>query len=645
MWAPGAADLAPDLELPVLSGVFPGGARRGGGARSGCGIGSGGGAGTPIALTELVESAGLAAAGRFRPGELRVHHSPAGTVLAVGQCLAGEGEFAEGARRLLNGGPPTAAPRWPGSCLCLVVRPDGLTAFVDPAGQYPLYYTREGERTRIATRPEAAAAPGSRRPDVLGLAAYVVCPGAPVLDDDRALLAGVGRLGGGQALRITAAGQVTRWSDDTLLPDDGRSFADAAEELADALDRAVRLRARTAGGRLTADFSGGMDSTSLAFLALRHLPGPLPAVTYDAAGSGCDDLPYARRFAALDGQLELHEVRGDTGSLPYAGLAGAAAVTAAAEPSPAAASVARTRLRLRAVAGLGSGGAGGGHGVRRVHLGGEGGDALLTASPAYLADLIRRGRTGQALRAARTLARSRDVSPASVLARAARLARTSPGAALRRTAAVLDGADPTGEPDWRSTFAWWPDPGPELGWLTRGVRRDLAASARARAAGTWAGGGSAASAADRTAREELRTAAACQRWLADEAAAFGVWPQAPFLDAEVVRACLRLPARRRAAPPEAKPLLRAALAGRVPAPVLARRSKGDYSEEDYRGVRAAGPALHALLAGSRLADLGVVDPAAVAESLARAQSGVRAPLPALNRLLAAELWLRGRTWD
>jgi asparagine synthase (glutamine-hydrolysing) len=84
------------------------------------------------------------------------------------------------------------------------------------------------------------------------------------------------------------------------------------------------------------------------------------------------------------------------------------------------------------------------------------------------------------------------------------------------------------------------------------------------------------------------------------------------------------------------------MAGLVPDQVFARRTKGNYSGEDYRGVRLSVAELTARVTGSRLADLGVIEPAAVIASLDRVRAGAPIPVPALNRLLGADLWLEGR---
>jgi asparagine synthase (glutamine-hydrolysing) len=570
----------------------------------------------------------LTLTGRFRAGELRSFACHEGTIVTVGQCLATRDQLVHDARQALATGRLENLTRWPGSYLLLVVRPGDLTAFADPAEQYPLYYRHTAGRTFLSTLPAGAAAGHDYRPDTTALAAHIFCPDIPLLPDTQSLVSGVRRLPAGQALRATSSGHLTSWQYEHLLPRPDRLFPEAAEHLAQVLDQAVRLRAHTSAGQLTTDFSGGLDSTSLAFLALRHLPDRLPAFTYRRPGSSCDDPGYAQRFAALAPRLTVHDVIGDEHTLPYLGLR----PPAGAEPNPAAASLARTRLRLEHIARLGGG----------IHLGGEGGDALFTPAPSYLAALISHRRPHRAARDAYLLARSRYTSPATAILKAARLAGTSPATALHRTADLLEQQPTSREPSWCDALTWWPDPGPEQHWLTASARRALATAARARAADHRPG--TAAGPADHAALREVRTAAAAQRWLDAEATEFGLWPQAPFLDAEVVRACLALPAHLRAAPPAVKPLLQAATRTQVPAPVFARRTKGDYTDEDYQGVRAAHRHLRALLATSRLADLGIIEPREVSASLDRALSGVRAPTAALNRLLGAELWLRGSPW-
>ncbi|MGW1020520.1 asparagine synthase-related protein [Streptomyces niveus] len=560
----------------------------------------------------------------------------------LGQCLSDDDRLRRTALRALSSGGPDELTRLPGSYLCLVIRHEELTAYVDAAGQYPLFFRDTGTRLVFGTRPVsvADAAGARRRPDTAVLAAGIFCPGAPSLTGERSVVAGVGKVGGGQALRRTARGKVERWVHEPLETDPGASLARSAEALRDALETAVRLR--VAGKeRVSADFSGGLDSTSLAFLTLRHRSGPLPVTTYRGAASTCDDLVHAERFARLDPRLRMEVVTGTRETVTYQGLGdrSGGAGHDSDEPDPAVVALARSRLRLDQVARLGAG----------VHLGGEGGDALLVAPPGYLAALARPERLRQLAKESRVLARARQEAPFAVAARAVGLARTPLATALRRLADGFEhhatggtGRAGAGDVGWLDAIAWWPEPGSETGWLTPAASTELAGLAReaAGSAGRTAGW----RAGDLTALDNVRTSGAVQRQLSEMARPFGVWPQAPFLDSDVIRACAALPAHLRAAPPAFKPLLGAALADLVPAPVLARRTKGDYGDEDYQGARACARELRGLLADSRLAELGVVEPSAVVAALDRAVMGLRVPFPALNRLLAAEIWLRNTTW-
>ncbi|MFI2291777.1 asparagine synthase-related protein [Streptomyces niveus] len=560
----------------------------------------------------------------------------------LGQCLSDDDRLRRTALRALASGGPDELTRLPGSYLCLVIRHDELTAYVDAAGQHPLFFRDTGTRLVFGTRPVsvADAAGAGRRPDTAVLAAGIFCPGAPSLTGERSVVTGVSKVGGGQALRRTARGKVERWVHEPLETDPGASLARGAEALRDALETAVRLR--VAGTeRVSADFSGGLDSTSLAFLTLRHRPGPLPVTTYRGSASACDDLVHAERFARLDPRLRMEVVTGTRETLTYQGLCdrSGGAGHDSDEPDSAVAALARSRLRLGHVARLGAG----------VHLGGEGGDALLVAPPGYLAALARPERLRQLARESRVLARARQEAPSAVAARAVGLARTPLATALRRLADGFErhATGGTGRADahdvgWLDAIAWWPGPGSETGWLTRAASTELAGLAR-EAAGS-AGRTAGSRAGDLTALDNVRTSGAVQRQLSEMARPFGVWPQAPFLDSDVIRACAALPAHLRAAPPAFKPLLGAALADLVPAPVLARRTKGDYGDEDYQGARACAGELRGLLVDSRLAELGVVEPSAVVAALDRAVMGLRVPFPALNRLLAAEIWLRNTTW-
>ncbi|MEK7153413.1 MAG: lasso peptide biosynthesis B2 protein, partial [Patescibacteria group bacterium] len=190
----------------------------------------------------------------------------------------------------------------------------------------------------------------------------------------------------------------------------------------------------------------------------------------------------------------------------------------------------------------------------------------------------------------------------------------------------------------RATTGLFSQTGSEAAWLTPAMRQELAelasdrASVTAKPLGMDNGNYSALSDILNTGRGQHNTMRM--------AAWHGLRVHAPFLDNDVVRACLQLPAYMRKDDPHIfKPLLDRALHGLVPSMVTQRNTKGDYGGTVYDGIRRAAQDIDRLLTDSRLADLGIIDPAAVRISIGQALNGM--PIPSgLDALIASELWLR-----
>jgi asparagine synthase (glutamine-hydrolysing) len=562
------------------------------------------------------------------------HHYRDVTLVIVGHCLLDAAERYARLAAAVEGGKADEVTGWPGSHSTIVIQGDAVTARADLAGQFPLYYARRDEEILIGTDPRPLAAAHGREPDPLTAAAYIACPAVLPLWTRRSAFTGVARLEGGEILRA-GRGSLRVERGLSPLPAPGRTLAVGADLLREALTAAVG--ARCADGAVSSDFSGGLDSTSVAFLAAAVSRLPVQAVAYHQPLAPADDLAHAMLCAKLDERIDLTVVHGSLASLPFAGPS-ADGWRSGAEPHAGSLAAARSATRLGVMAGS----------EASLHLTGEGGDAILLAAPSYLAGLARAGRTGTLLRHAVGYARLRQEAPAVLTRRAVRTAITSPRRALRGVAAELAsaeawavlGAGTTPGSRWPDYVAWWPPCGQALTWLRPAMRGQLAeiAADPATAAAVPAGAGP----AELAALSDLRRSADAQRQLREIAEPLGVAVHAPFLDEAVIRAALSVPTHLRADPQAYKPLLGAALAGLVPAPVLARRTKGDYSAEDYAGARAAAPRLRALLRDSRLAALGVIEPAAVADAVDRMIAGLAVPLGPLTTLLATEEWLRGR---
>jgi asparagine synthase (glutamine-hydrolysing) len=577
---------------------------------------------------------GIEIIGEWSGEEFRSCEARDARLFIFGHCLLGAAELAVEFAAAAESGHFDRVAEWPGAYAVIIVHQGIVTAYSDLAGQFPLYFSQRDGELLISPDPARLASAHQRGPDPLAVAAHIACPGVLPMWWGRSAYHGIDRLEGGTALRARSGHlqiEPTRYP--TPVP--GRSLAEGADRLRVALTEGVR--ARCAGDQVSADFSGGLDSSSIAFLAADLSAAPVASVVYYQPLAPAADLADATRLASLTPAIDLTVVRGSAATLPFAGLLAtpdsAAAVCGTdvgyprtAEPSPRSLSARRDAARLAAAAESGA----------RLHLTGEGGDAVLLASPAYLADLARQHALKTLWRHCGEYARLRHVGPAALATSAIRLAGTSSDAALRAVAAQL-AAPAAPHAEWANLVSWWPA-AQTASWLSRGLRRQLAdvagdpRTARAVPAGVGP--------ADLAALADLRRSGDAQRQLRVLGRRYGMAVHAPFLDTATVRAALSVPALTRADPWSYKPMLQSALTGLVPADVFARRTKGDYSAEDYRGARQAITELRTLLRDSRLADLGVIEPGPVLAALDRMATGIGVPLGPLNTLLATELWLR-----
>ena len=494
----------------------------------------------------------------------------------------------------------------------------GLSAYSDPVGQFPLYTARDGNRVLLSPSASTLAAQLGDTIDVVTLAARIVCPDTPDLFPTRTAFRRVRRMREGTVLRVTDRA-VWQTEHGRIQTGSTTGPGDAARQLRDHLYTAVSARVETAD-RLSADFSGGFDSTSLAFLAAAHTPVVSLTSHHGGLSSVSDDVARARGFARLDTRLAHHLVETTVDHLPFRNL-----VAARDEPHPTPLFVGPLRARLATAREFGA----------DLHLVGEGGDVLLGAPPAYLADLARAGDLARLWRHCIAWARLRTSSPLRLFRRAMTLGTTSRRRALLSFARELrrGGSSPatSWEDDW---VCYWRRP--PAGWLPARTRRQLAddlieLADREEMAGNIG---------DLVTRSWLRGQTLTQRAVRDVGREFGISVQAPFLDSDVVRACLSLSAHRRVDPAVHKPLLRRALSDLVPKAVLSHPAKGDYSRESHHGLRHAAPALRRLLANSAAADHGLIEPGPVLAALDNAVEGLPTRWDALNQVIAVELWLR-----
>lgn len=523
------------------------------------------------------------------------------------------------------------AARWreltrrPGSYLTIARHGPVLAVIGDLAGLHPVYWRADAGGLWWSTSASALAALDGSPVDPMALAAHLAFAQPDVLAR-RSLFPTVARVPGGHLLLIDEHGpRAVRFEPVEPVPVDLRVAAPAVRE---ALTAAVAVR--VADGRPVSADLAGLDSTTLACLAAAR--GPVVATTFTDERLRDDDLAYALRTAARVPGLDHHPVPGHRGTVYYAGLDDLDALPVTDAPNAYAVTASIKRAVLDTVAANTP--------TPGVHLTGSAGDAVLSAPSSYLADLLRTGQHRRALAHALAHARLRHTSAWAVVARARPASRTGLTGSWLGAASELREAPRAWVPQANRPVSWTGLLA-TADWMSLDARHELAGaldeSARElrdapRLLSAW------------TDRQDLaRLGADTTGWSDIARAEHGIEIAAPYLDNEVVRACLAVPADQRGTPARYKPLLTEAFAGTgvLPDFVLARSTKGGFNGLAYAGLREHAPVLRELLGPtSRLAAVGLVDPAPVRVMLERAASGQATAQGALHLAVAAEVWLR-----
>ncbi|GES32092.1 asparagine synthase [Streptomyces angustmyceticus] len=508
-------------------------------------------------------------------------------------------------------------PSLRGSCH-LVASVDGRVRFQGSlSGLRRVFHTRVNGVRIAADRSDVLAAAAGSGVDEEALALRVACGlQVPYPANARSAWSGVATLAPDTCLQWDGdRDREVRW---WQPPPRDRSFEEGAQGVRDALTAVLEQRPPSEG-RLSADLSGGLDSTSLSFLAARRTP-ELLTFRWGEAEAGNDDAAYAGLAAGLLDRAEHLVVPQD--ELP--GIFADPAVAAATEePLSLTRATARIRRSARLLAG---------HGSRR-HLAGHGGDELFSPLPGYLHTLMRRHPL-TALRHVRAYCALTRWPLRATLAEIA-----NPGTCTgwwREQAEELTAPRP---PQRRPTLGWGLGAMRAAPWTTaRGV--ELARAALRRAAEEARP--LADDLATHTTLLVVRSNTFGYRLLAGLYAEAGVRLDMPYLDDTVLDAVLRVPAHEHAGPWRYKPLLAAAMRDIVPDAVRTRSTKGEFGEDIRRGLRRNLPAVLDVCADSELAARGLIDPAELRRRLALPQPDNTTP-QALENLLGCETWLRAAT--
>ncbi|EMF00612.1 asparagine synthase-related protein [Streptomyces mobaraensis] len=396
------------------------------------------------------------------------------------------------------------------------------------------------------------------------------------------------------------------------------SMARGKSAVAAALENSVREYTKEyADGRnrISGDLSGGLDSTSVAFLARRAGVRDMLAVTVAGRDAFAEDEQWARRAVEEFPGLDHHVIPAHEYPLFFAGVGTPGEPLD--EPFYLAPARERARAMLEPAVRAGS----------RIHLTGHGGDELFNGVPAAYRDLFAR----RPLMAWSRLNATRHLHGWPLWPTLRQLlARPRYGSWLARSV--------TPEPllGLRTPLLTWGAEQSVHPWITARGRRLIRAgylSAARRARPLAPGPGR------HTELDVIRTGARAFQALEDLGVAMGVPVAAPFFDDRVIEAVLSVRVEDRMDPARYKPLLVESLRGTVPDALLDRTTKDEMSQDQALGLRRHAPDLRRLWTDARLARRGLVD----ADLLVRLADEPDTPLLQENSLwtvVACESWLR-----
>ncbi|MBL1083893.1 lasso peptide isopeptide bond-forming cyclase [Streptomyces actinomycinicus] len=554
--------------------------------------------------------------GHWHDDEIITAHAGGASVAVVGCCPVDADELRRRVARLGDLTELGALARsLPGS-FHLVGALEGRIRVQGTASGLRLVYHAEIEGVRVATtRADTLASALDLEPDAQELAVRLLWP-APYPLFETSMWPGITAVPPQDAVIVAADGRSVRHARWWTPPEPVRPLSEAAPLIRTALQEAVDARTRQ-GGVVSCDLSGGLDSTSVCFLADRS-PARVVASTWPGRDPADTDLHWAERAVRHLPDVEHVIWDADASPLVYEDLLTIDDLL----DEPTIGVMDRSRV-LRHLPGLAARGS-------RLHLTGIGGDHVAWCSEAYYHRLLRT-RPLFALRQLRGF-RALWQWPLGGTVRA--LADSRPyGKWLADAAGRLRGPLP---PSVATGLGWGMAPR-LFDWVTpeaEGMARRALLDAAATASPLHPDRGLHAD------LEQIRSCARVIRQWDRMAARAGLPMASPFLDDRVIEACLAVRPGERVTPWRYKPVLGAAMRGVVPEDCLRRANKATASMDASNGLREHRADLLALWEDSRLAELGLVDGAKLRRlALRPASRGLSEAI--LYSTIATEVWLRG----
>lgn len=478
------------------------------------------------------------------------------------------------------------------------------------------FFLTEGKTAVVSDRAHVLSQLSTGEINEANLALALLSPyGAPWPLSEETLWKGVVSVPGGYALTIQANGSrsIDRW---WHPPGPEFSLEQGAARVAHAIETAVSARTEGSQRPVCADFSGGMDSTTLAFFAADQAAS-LVTVHNEPLGDANDDTSWAERCALeLPNATHVKIARG-SGPHLYSNLNVDGVDLDGPSPFARARDTYDYLAQITARAGA------------KYHLGGVGADELFQPTVLTIAALAQTDlkKTLPHVRRFRHRYRWNLRETRTIFSKIPRFHRW-----LASSSDMLESP---------RTWSSAPDIDWEVGprmppWATsqavEEVRQRIINSASAQPEPL------SPLPVDHSIIRLMQVNGTAMRFNNKIAARHGVRLEAPFADDRVIEAALSVRLEARLADGRPKAVLERATRGRVPY-VFDRTMKGDYSAEVYDGLKQGRPALDELCDDLALGKAGLVSALTLRRIITGLHPDVR-PLTPLDSTIGLELWLR-----
>lgn len=551
----------------------------------------------------------------------------------VGTCLEPYKTLVELFQNAVRSHDYSRLMKLPGNYNLIVQNETDTYVFTDVAGLKPVFYTVCDSVVVYSSLGVALQKLIKAEVDLSWLATFLVYLTRPNETQNHSPFCNIYSVPPGHYLQISAGKPTCKryWQ----VPQQYISFSEAAEQLREQLLTAVEGRIRLYGN-VTSDMSGGFDSTSLALIAAKSLEKQgqnLHTITFKSlAATESDDTKWAEHAASLYPNIAAVMIEDNEIPSEYSSLD---SVTLTDAPNSAVSAVSKLNYGLEIIKSQGS----------QLHMSGEGGDAVLLAPDSYLIDIFRQGQIGKFLQHTYGRARLNLISPLTLMTSLVKLNFTSYHQWLHQQAKKLMDERLASQPLMyklsTSNMMTWDFTPHAAKWYTNNLvdsviteLQNWATFATPFADSPW----------KNEYLSEIYLTGFSSRILQEVATISDVDIEFPYLDSLVIDACLCAKPEERTTPFTYKPLLSQALSRDLPKSVFTRTTKGDYTSDEFRGLRQNIAVIKELAQNSLLADIGLIDIKEFRASIeGHMITGINTDSSHLNQTLAVELWLRRLT--